>query len=140
MFKRILLAAEDLDHARKAAHLAGDTAREMGASSLCIVVAFPPTPMFAAPPGAEQLTEEREHRANAWADSLLREVGTIPGAVETEVLQGSLAEAALVASQVHQSDLIVMSPKADGLWNRVSAWFRNYRVVGSAGCPVMIVR
>jgi len=139
MFNHILLAADDLDHARRAAQVAGDTARRMQ-SDLCIVVAYPSVPDYLGDSETEQATAARVRKAERTAGSLLRAVGTIPGKVRTEVLEGSVAEAAMAASQAQGCDLILMPSQEPGLWGSLRAWFRNLRPAEHAGCPVLLVQ
>jgi nucleotide-binding universal stress UspA family protein len=140
MFNNILLAADDLEHARKAAQLAGETARRMRSSSLRIVVAYPSVPDYLGGAQAEQETGVRMTRAEATAGSLRQAVGAIPGEVQTEVLEGTVAEVALAASRVFGSDLVLMPAQEPGLWDRLKAWFRNFKAADRVGCPVMIVQ
>jgi nucleotide-binding universal stress UspA family protein len=139
MFNHILLAADDLDHSRKAARLAGETARRMQ-SDLRIVVAYPAVPDYLGLPEAEQATAARVGKAESTARSLLEAVGTIPGKVETEVLEGTVAEAAMAASRAPGCDLVFMPTREPGFWSRMTSWFRNLEPADRAGCPVMLVQ
>ena len=46
MFRNIVIVTSDLGDVRKAARMAGDTARQMQPSSLRLVVAYAPVPDF----------------------------------------------------------------------------------------------
>jgi len=139
MFKNILLIAEDLDGSVQAARMAGEAARTMDSSNLCITVTYPPVPSFLGDPGFEKAFRERLTKAEAVAESLQREVGTIPGEVQTEVLGVPLVEAVISVSQVHGSDLIVMGSPHRGPLGQAVTWHHNHQVVDHVHCPVMIV-
>ena len=139
MFNHILLAADDLDQAREAARFAGETARRMQ-SDLCIVVAYPAVPDYLGGAEAEQATAARVGKAETTAGALLKTVGPIPGTVRTEVLEGSVAEAAAAASRALGCDLILMPSREPGPWGRLRAWLRNLKLTGHAPCPVLLVQ
>jgi len=139
MFRNILLAADDLERAKQAARMAGETARSQPSSNLTIVVTYPSVPGYLGAQDAEKATALRLTRAESLAASLRREVGVIPGQVQTEVLEGPVAEAAAAASQALGSDLIVMSAQGRSLWGRLQTWFRAGRILDGAPCPVLMV-
>jgi len=139
MFNNLLLVADDLDHSRQAARMVGETARRVGSSSLCIVVAYPAVPDCLGAPYSERATAARMTRAEAVARLLLREVGPVPGKVETEVLAGTVAEVTRAVSQVRGSDLIVTGSRDSGPLARLRAW-RHGRVSADLSlCPVVTV-
>ncbi|MGA2080693.1 MAG: universal stress protein [Holophaga sp.] len=116
MFDNILLAAENVDHSIQAAKVAGETARAMNSSSLCIVVAYPPVPDFLGAPVCERVSAARLTRAEA------------------------VVETTLVVSQEQGSDLIVMGLQEPGPLGHLVAGHESEAVVDQARCPVMIVR
>ena len=139
MYNNLLLVAEDLDQAIPAAQMVGETARRMGSSNLCIAVAYPPVPDCLGTPYAEQATATRQAKAEAVAKVLRREVGSIPGAIQTEVLEGTVAEVSRTISEVRGSDLIVMGSEEPGFLRRLWAGRHDREVLDHALCPVMIV-
>jgi nucleotide-binding universal stress UspA family protein len=139
MFNNILLAADNLERAKQAARMAGDTARAQGSSNLTIVVSYPSVPDYLGAQDAEKATAERLTRAQTLAESLRLEVGSIPGQVQTDVLEGTVADAATAASRARSTDLIVMSAKGAGLWGRLKTWLRAGRILTGAPCPVLLV-
>jgi nucleotide-binding universal stress UspA family protein len=94
-------------------------------------------PDFLGTPFSERATAERITRAEAMARQLLREVGAIPGRVQTEVLAGTVDEVTRAVSQARGSDLIVVGSRENGPWRRLRAGGRE--PAGQALCPVMIV-
>ena len=140
MFNRIMLATDDLDHAQEAAKMAGDAARQLHASNLCIVVAYPPVPEFLGTPEADRQTAARLTEAEALAERLVHDVGVLPCEIQMELLEGSVADAAMAASSIRESDLIILSARRTSLWQRLAAWLRNGRVMSQAHCPVLFVQ
>jgi nucleotide-binding universal stress UspA family protein len=140
MFTNILLATDDPKRAKQAARMAGETARSLRTSNVCILVAYPSVPDYLGVQEMEKATAERQARAETLAETLRQEVGAIPGQVQTDVLEGPVAEAAAAASQVQRSDLIVLSAKGLSLWGRLKAWSRAGRILDGAPCPVLLVQ
>ena len=135
----ILLVADDLEHARTAARMVGETARRTQASDLCVVVAYPPVPDYLGSPYAERATATRVARAEAVAQELLREVGTVPGTRSTELLEGTAAEVARTVYQARGGDLIVLGSGEPGPWRRLWAGNPGRELADHGLCPVMIV-
>ncbi len=140
MFQHILLAAEDLGHARNAAKMAGETARLMKSSSLCITVTYHPVPTFLGELSYEEETATRQSKAEAVVNSLLKEVGAIPGEIQTEVLEGPAEDAILKVAQVRGSDLILMGNGHREILAQEVPWHHGQKVMNRAPCPVMVVR
>jgi len=139
MYNNLLLVADDLDQAIPAAQMVGETARRMRSANLCIAVAYPSVPDCLGSPYAEQATASRQAKAEAVAQMLRREVGSIPGAIQTEVLEGTVAQVSRTVSEVRGSDLIVMGSGEPGLLRRLWAGRHGREVLEQALCPVMIV-
>jgi len=140
MFDNLLLVAEGFDHSVHAAQVAGDLARTMKSSNVCILVAYPPVPAFLGEPNLEKVTSARMIEAEFVCKSLLGKVGQIPGKVQTEVLAGSVVESTLAISRAHGSDLIVMGAQAAGTLGHLVAGHHTEEVADHAPCPVLIVR
>jgi nucleotide-binding universal stress UspA family protein len=137
MFNHILLASDDMKQGKWAARTAGETARQMHSSSLCIVVTYPSVPDFLGLLEIEKKTAAHLSQAEALMEGLLQEVGVIPGEIQTEILEGPLAEAVATVSQVRGSDLIVMNSKKPGPWEHLTEWIHNCAVVNHEHCPIM---
>ena len=140
MFKNILLAVEGVDDATKAARVAGNLARRLQSSSLCIAVAYPPIPEFLGTPDVEAETVARITQADLLAEYLIQEVGTIPGHVEKEVMEGSMTEVAATLSQCRESDLIMLGTGKPGFMQGLTGWFRYRRIMHRVNCPVMLIQ
>jgi|GEM_PF-1395800 nucleotide-binding universal stress UspA family protein len=139
MYNNLLLVADNLNHALPAARMVGETARRMGSADLCIAVAYAPVADCLGSPYTEQATARRQAKAEALAQRLLREVGSIPGKVQTELLAGTMAEVTRTIAQTHGSDLIVMGSEEPGPLRRLWARRHDREVVDLALCPVLIV-
>jgi nucleotide-binding universal stress UspA family protein len=139
MFQHILLAAEDSDHSMNAARMAGETARTMNSSSLCIAVTYPPVPEFLGDQKFGKETAARQTKAEATVRSLLLEVGNIPGEITTEVLEGPVVDAILKVSQLNGTDLILMGSRHRGPLGQAESCNHGRKIADHAPCPVMIV-
>ena len=140
MFNHILLATDNMKQGKLAARTAGETARQMHSATLCIVVTYPPVPGFLGILESEKRIAARLSRAEVLAESLLQEVGVIPGETQLEILEGPLSEAVATVSQVRGSDLIVMNSKQPRPLERLTEWFHNCQVVAHRRCPVMTLQ
>jgi nucleotide-binding universal stress UspA family protein len=136
MYDHILLVADGLDGSAQAARMVGETARRMQSADLCIAVAYPPVPDCLGAPYFERAVAKRQARAEAVARRLRQEVGAVPGKIQTEVLEGTVAEVAQSISQVRGSDLIVIGSRETGPVRRMWAGFHG---ADHALCPVMVV-
>ena len=137
MFNHILLATDNVNQGKLAARTAGATARQMQSANLCIVVTYPAVPDFLGFQESERATAARFAEAEGLMAALVREVGSVPGDIQTEILEGPLAEAVNTVATVRGSDLIVMSSTRPGPWERLVEWFHRYRGVGDDHCPVI---
>jgi nucleotide-binding universal stress UspA family protein len=119
--------------------MAGETARTMNSSSLCIAVTYPPVPDFLGESDFERMTADRLTKAEAVARSLVQEVGAIPGEIQTEVMEGPVVKAIQKIAPVHGSDLILMGSPHRGMLGQAVARHHSHQLVDHAPCPVMIV-
>lgn len=67
MFKNLLLVGDLSEHSLHAARTAGEMARAMNASSLCIATAFPPVHVFLGEPNFDKVSAARLIEAEAVA-------------------------------------------------------------------------
>jgi nucleotide-binding universal stress UspA family protein len=70
----------------------------------------------------------------------LDEVGTIPGILKTEILEGPPAEAILNVVEVREIDLVVMGTRGRGRLTTMLLGSQSQKVLSHAKCPVMMVR
>jgi nucleotide-binding universal stress UspA family protein len=139
MFNQILVEVRVADNAGKAARVAGETARHMGSESICLLISFPGIPGFLGFLEAGKQASARLALAETMAESLIREMGSVPSHVQTEFLEGNPADTAIAVSRVRNSDLIVMEHGSAGLLGRISDSILHRKVLKRAGCPVLIV-
>ena len=139
MFKNILVAVDGSEHALKAARVAGDMARSMDAK-LRVVTVFEPLPSYLGEPYLQRAISERLGHAEHILEEALHEIGAIPGGLETETLEGSVAEAILAILETHRIDLIIMGTHGRGRLASALMGSQSQKVVQLAPCPVLLMR
>ena len=139
MFKNILLAVDGSEHALHAARLGGDMARTMTAD-VYVVVSFDPVPKYLGEPLLQQTISARIQETDQILQSALVEIGDIPGALHTEVLEGPPAETILSVADVRGVDLIIMGVRGLGRLAGLVLGSQSQKVVANAACPVLLVR
>lgn len=140
MFKNILLAADISDNALHAARTAGELARAMGCTSLCLTVTFPPVHEFLGEPNFDKVAAARMIEAEGIVDAMKREIGEIPGELQIEIIEGHATDVILNVSETLHCDLIVMGARSLGTIGHLLTGASSQRVASRASCPVMIVR
>ena len=140
MFEKILLAVDGSEHGLRAARVAGELARAMKSADLHIVVAFDPIPPYIGDPYIQSAIDARLNESQNILKTAVKEVGEIPGKVQTEFLEGSPAEAIVNAANTFQSDVIVMGSRGLGRLAGALLGSNSQKVVAHAHCPVLIVR
>ena len=103
MFEKILLAVDGSDHALRAAKFAGELARQMKSEKLRIVVSFEPIPPYLGEPNMQSAINARLEEAQGILRAAEQEVGSIPGEIHTELIEGSPAEAILARRDISES-------------------------------------
>lgn len=139
MFTNILVAVDGSEHALKAAHVAGDLARSMGAN-LRVVTVFEPLPSYLGEPYMHHAISERLSHAEHILEGALHEIGSIPGGLETETLEGPVAEAILAVLEVREIDLVVMGTRGLGRLASILLGSQSQKVMQLAPCPVLLMR
>ena len=114
MFEKILLAVDGSEHGQHAARTAGDLARAVKASDLRIVVAFEPIPAYLGEPNFSEAIAHRTMEAQEILEQAQNVIGNVPADINTEVIEGSIAEAIIDVAKVRKSDLIVMGSRGRG--------------------------
>ena len=140
MFETILLAVDGSEHGQHAAKVAGDLAREVKTRDLRIVVAFEPIPVYLGEPNFNQAIIARETEAKAILQKAQEVIGKVPAEINTEIIEGSIAEAILDVASVRKSDLIVMGSRGLGRLAGAMLGSNSQKVVSHAACPVLIIR
>jgi nucleotide-binding universal stress UspA family protein len=139
MFKNILVAVDGSEHALKAARVAGDIARSMDAN-LRVVTVYEPLPSYLGEPYLQRAISEGLGHAQSILKEALTEIGSIPGVLETETLEGSVAEAILAILESRNIDLVVMGTRGLGRLASVLLGSQSQKVVQLAPCPVLLMR
>ncbi len=140
MFENILLGVDGSEHALRAAKTAGDLARAVQAKTLCIVAAFDPVPTYLGEPHLEAAISARMREAEQILENAQQAVGSIPGEVHVETLEGPPAEAILKVAATRHNHLIVMGSRGLGRLSGALLGSQSQKVVQHVACPVLIVR
>lgn len=139
MFKEILLGVDGSEHALKAARVAAELARSMGAN-LWVVVCFEPVPAYLGEPNLQAAIDVRMGLADEIMAAALTEIGSIPGEIHTEKIEGQPAEVILNVAEARNVDLIVMGTRGLGRLSGLLLGSHSQKVVAHASCPVLLVR
>ncbi len=139
MFKNILLAFDGSEHALKAARVAGDMARSMQAA-LRVITIFDPISPYLGETNLQTAIAGHMAQAEATLQDALKEVGEIPGGLDSEILEGPVAEAILSVVDVRQIDLVIMGTRGRGRLAGLLLGSQSQKVVSHASCPVLLVR
>ena len=140
MFERILLAVDGSDHALHAARKAAELARTMNSRELRVVVAYDTIPIYLGEPNMQIAYVNRKDEAEEILGSAVKEIGSVPCSVITDVMEGDAAEAIIEAARQNTSDLIVMDSRGLGRLAGLLVGSTSQKVVAHAPCPVLIVR
>jgi nucleotide-binding universal stress UspA family protein len=139
MFKKILLAFDGSEHARKAAKIAGEIANIMQAD-LWVVFAYDPIPSYLGTPNFQVAIDHRLDIGEEVKKEALQEIGPISGKIATEILEGSATEAILSVAEVREIDLIIMGTRGHSMIEGLLIGSHSHKVVSHAKCPVLLVR
>jgi nucleotide-binding universal stress UspA family protein len=140
MFEKILLAVDGSEHGLRAAHLAGEMARAMKSAELRVVVAYDPIPPYIGDPYMQYAIEARLKDSQGILQRALKAVGEIPGELQSELLEGSPAEAIVNVAMTRQSDVIVIGSRGLGRLAGALLGSTSQKVISHASCPVLVVR
>lgn len=140
MFDRILLAVDGSEHALHAARTAAELARTMKPSEFRIVVSYDTIPMYLGEPNMQYAIDGRKSDAEEILNTAVKEVGSIPCEIHTEIIEGDSAEAIIDVATTRGSDVIVMGSRGLGRLAGLLLGSTSQKVVAHAPCPVLIVR
>jgi nucleotide-binding universal stress UspA family protein len=140
MFEKILLAVDGSEHSLRAAKVAGDLIRAVHPTDFRIVVAYEPVPSYLGEPNLSQAIAARMQEAQDILEKAREEVGKVPLEVNTELIEGAIAEAILEVAATRESDVIVMGSRGRGRLAGAVLGSNSQKVVNHAPCPVLIVR
>jgi nucleotide-binding universal stress UspA family protein len=140
MFNNIVLAVDGSEHALHAARKAGELARTMKSENLWIVVAYDPIPPYLGEPNLQDAITARLDEANSVLQMAVNAVGTIPGEIRKEILEGPPAEEIIKVAEFRKCDLIVMGSRGLGKLAGLVLGSQSQKVVSHAPCPVLIIR
>jgi nucleotide-binding universal stress UspA family protein len=138
MFKKLLLAYDGSDPARKAFDRCLEMAKCFGAELSIVIVIRPPE--FAEDVETEAIIENaRSHYDQEVADLQARAsaAGVVP---VTHIRVGHPAEQIIAAAEAWHADLIVTGHRGKGLFERWLLGSVSRLVIAYAGCAVMVIR
>jgi len=133
VFEHILLAYDGSGHARKAAELAGQLAREQRPrASLCVLVVMEAgggeaTDGERLPPGQDLILEAHEILGSGLE-------------IHDELALGQPAEEIIRTAKQRRCDLVVIGTRGRSPLTSLLFGSNSQRVIGHAPCPVMVVR
>lgn len=142
MFKNIVIAYDGSEQADHALEYATKLAIENDAH-VALVYAFDPMPAWVGTPDfpIAVAVEPRIAYSEALlekAEKQLLEAGVT--AVEQDILEGPAPDAIVQAADVRHADLIVMGTRGMGMLKGLLLGSVSERVIGSAHCPVLVVK
>jgi len=140
MFDKILLAVDGSDHALHAARVAAEMARGMKPKEFRIVVSYDSIPVYLGEPNMQFAIDNRKKDAEEILDKAIKEVGTIPGEIHTEMIEGDPAAAIIEVATTRESEIIIMGSRGLGRLAGLLLGSTSQKVVAHAPCPVLIVR
>ena len=140
MYENILLAVDGSAHSMRAANHTGELARALNSKIVRIVIAFDSIPDYFGEPNRQQAIDARLQEANAVLGNAQVAVGSIPGEIHVELIEGSPAEAIIAVAATRGSSLIVMGSRGLSGISEMVLGSTSHKVVSHAPCPVLIVR
>ncbi len=139
VFKHILLAYDGSEHARRAAQIAGEYAREHPGSIVRVLVAVEALSADLGEPNFGRIASERTGAGQALIDEARQILGEGMN-VDTHLLFGSAAEEIIDVAEIRQCDLIVMGSRGLGAVRGLLLGSHAQKVIQHAPCPVLVVR
>jgi len=140
MFERILLAVDGSEHAIHAAKVAGDLVRAVNAKELRIVIAYEPIPAYLGEPNFQHTIDARMGESQDVLREAENMVGQINAEIQSELIEGQIADAIIDVAETHNCDLIIMGSRGLGRLAGALLGSNSQKVVSEAPCPVLIVR
>ncbi|MBK8781657.1 MAG: universal stress protein [Anaerolineales bacterium] len=140
MFDKILLAVDGSDHALHAARVAAEMARGMKPKEFRIVVSYDSIPVYLGEPNMQFAIDNRKKDAEEILDKAIKEVGSIPGEIHTEMIEGDPAAAIIEVANTRESNIIIMGSRGLGRLSGLLLGSTSQKVVAHAHCPVLVVR
>lgn len=140
MFDQILLAVDGSEQALHAAKVAGDLARTVHAIELRVVVAYEPVPAYLGEPNLQNTLNARLNESQEVLQEAEGAIGETSTQIQTEMIEGQIAEAIINVAKTRHSDLIVMGSRGLGRFAGALLGSNSQKVVSEAPCPVLIVR
>jgi nucleotide-binding universal stress UspA family protein len=140
MFKNILIGIDGSEHSYHAAQVAGDLARSIKADMLWVVICYDPIPSYMGESILEKEIAKKIMESEKIMAKALEVIGTIPGELQTQIIEGPPAEAILSVADTRNNDLIIMGTRGLGALTGLLIGSQSQKVISHAKCPVLLVR
>ncbi len=139
MFKNIIYATDGSEHARKALNYARDLTK-MHQAKLFVVHAYQSVVDLL---GHYEYDTIMSHRI-AFGEKIIADTITALEAdeleIETELLEGPMAEAILRVAEARQADLIILGARGLSTLQGLVLGSVSQKIIQHASCPVLVVR
>lgn len=139
MFKKILIAFDGSEHARRAAEVAGEMARLQKKPELWLVCAMDPIPIELGNPYITGLTAQYTRVSQEFLQQAKEMIGK-GVTIHDETLFGSPAESILDAVKKHECDLIIMGTRGVGGLKGLLLGSQIQKVISVSPVPVLAVK
>lgn len=139
LFTNILLGVDGSSYSIHAAKMSGKLARSLNAD-LRIILVYEPIPTYLGDSLLRKTISSRMEHAEHILLNALTAVGEIPGQLQTETPEGSVAEAILTVAETYNHKMIVMGSRGLGNLSGLLLGSQSQKVVQHASCPVLITR
>ena len=140
MFENILIAYDGSEHARHAATLAGDLARNLKSGAVVwIITIMEPSHWDLGEPNLSRFIEQHTRTG----ENLIQEAATLVGSevdIHRELLFGATAVTILKVAETRHCDLIIMGARGLGLLEMLLLGSQTQKVISHARCPVLVVK
>ncbi len=139
MFKKILVAFDGSEHARRAAQIAGDLARTHKGAELWLVCAMDMLPAELGKPFIDELIAERTHIGTEMLQQAKQIIGKSVE-IHDELLFGPPAESIMTVANNNKCDLIIMGTRGVGGLKGLLMGSQIQKVISLSDIPVMAVK
>jgi nucleotide-binding universal stress UspA family protein len=137
MFKNIILAVDGSEYSLRALEYARSLAENYKAT-LWLVHVFSHTSDLLGYQDFEKLYARRKSAGQSILDAALEKLGDPSFEVQSELVEGSDAEAILTLAEKHEADLIVMGTRGFGAVKGLLVGSVSRKVIHLSKCPVMV--
>jgi nucleotide-binding universal stress UspA family protein len=139
MFNRILFATDGSKHAHKALEYVTQLAK-LTQAEVVVLHAYESISDIFGEPGYDTILEHRQATGTKLVADAANALTAEGIKVESELLEGPLAEAILKVAEARKSDLIVIGARGLSRLQGLLLGSVSQKVIQHAECPVLVVR